>query len=81
MTEHEGLHTDFIISINEMGTLLDLVLVSVIRREATGGSVVKNQPAMQETQETQVQSLGREDPLEVGMATHFSMFAWKIPWT
>ena len=34
--------------------------------------VVKNPPAMQETQETQVQSLGQEDPLEKGMATHSS---------
>ena len=32
-------------------------------------------------QETQVQSLGREDPLEKEMATHSSTFAWKIPWT
>ena len=32
-------------------------------------------------QETQVQSLGREDPLEKGMATHSSILAWKIPWT
>ena len=32
-------------------------------------------------QETQVQSLGREDPLEEEMATHFSILAWKIPWT
>ena len=37
---------------------------------------VKNLPAMQGTQ---VQSLGREDPLEKGMATHFSILAWKIP--
>ena len=29
----------------------------------------------------QVQSLGQEDPLEVGMATHSSILAWKIPWT
>ena len=36
---------------------------------------------MQETQETWVQSLGREDPLEEGMATHSSILAWKIPWT
>ena len=35
-------------------------------------------PAMQETQ---VQSLGREDPLEKEMATHSSIFAWRIPWT
>ena len=36
---------------------------------------------MQETQETWVQSLGQEDPLEKEMATHFSITAWKIPWT
>ena len=45
------------------------------------GSVAKNPPAMQETQETQVQSLGQEDSLEEGMATHFSILAWSIPWT
>ena len=39
--------------------------------------IVKNLPAMQETQ---VQSLGQEDPLEKGMATHSSTLAWKIPW-
>ena len=32
-------------------------------------------------QETQVQSLGQEDPLEKGMATHSSILAWRIPWT
>ena len=42
---------------------------------------VKNVPAMQETQEMQVQSLGREDPLEEEMAAHSSIRAWKIPWT
>ena len=40
--------------------------------------IVKNLPAMQETQ---VQSLGQEHPLEKGMATHPSILAWKIPWT
>ena len=39
-----------------------------------------NLPAMQETQETRVQSLGWEDPLEEEMATHSSILAWKIPW-
>ena len=39
---------------------------------------VKRLPAMRETQ---VQSLGREDPLEEKMATHSSTLAWKIPWT
>ena len=38
----------------------------------------KNPPA---TQETQVQSLGREDPLEKEIATHSSILAWRIPWT
>ena len=39
--------------------------------------MVKHLPAMQETQ---VRSLGREDPLEKEMATHSSTLAWKIPW-
>ena len=43
--------------------------------------MVKNLSATQEAQETQVQSLGREDPLEEEMATHSSIFAWKILWT
>ena len=40
--------------------------------------MVKNLPAVQETQ---VQSLGREDPLEKEIATHFSILTWRIPWT
>ena len=36
---------------------------------------------MQETQETRIQSLGQEDPLEEKMAMHSSILAWKIPWT
>ena len=40
--------------------------------------MVKRLPAMQETQD---QSLSREDPLEKAMATHSSTLAWKIPWT
>ena len=47
-----------------------------------GGSLVaqmvKNLPAIQETW---VQSLSQEDPLEKAMATHSSIFAWEIPWT
>ena len=43
--------------------------------------LVKNPPAMQETPETVVQFLGREDPLEKGKATHSSILAWRIPWT
>ena len=41
----------------------------------------KNLPAVQDTQEMQVQSLGREDALEEGMATHSSILAWRTPWT
>ena len=41
---------------------------------------VKNQSAMQATQETQILSLGGEDPLEKEMATHFSIHVWKTPW-
>ena len=36
---------------------------------------------MQEMKETQVQSLGLEDPLEEEMATHSSILTWEIPWT
>ena len=43
------------------------------------GAVVKNPPAMQELQETWVQSLGLEDPLKDGTATHSSILAWRIP--
>ena len=39
---------------------------------------VKNLPAMQETR---VQSLGQKDPLNIGMVTHSSILAWRIPWT
>ena len=40
--------------------------------------IVNNLPAVHETQ---VQSLGWEDPLEKGMATHSKILAWRIPWT
>ena len=43
-----------------------------------GGSVVKNSPAIKETQ---VQSLGQEDFLEKEMATHFGILGWEILWT
>ena len=47
-----------------------------VTRGFLSGSVVKNPPAMQQTR---VQSLGREDPLEESMATHSSILAWRIP--
>ena len=43
-----------------------------------GAQLVKNPPAMQETW---VQSLSWEDPLEKGKATHSSLLAWRLPWT
>ena len=53
-------------------TLLGLLLASPVAQ------MVKNLPAIQETQ---VQSLGQEDPLEEGMATHSSILAWRMSWT
>ena len=43
--------------------------------------MVKRPPANKETEETWDRSLGGEDPLEKGMATHSSILAWRIPWT
>ena len=47
-------------------------------RASLVAQTVKNLPAMWATQ---VGSLGREDPLEEGKATHSSILAWRIPWT
>ena len=52
-------------------------LISVLRASLLA-QMVKNLPAMQETQ---VQSLGQEDPLEEEIATHSSILAWRIPRT
>ena len=46
------------------------------RMDFLGGTVDKNLPAIQETW---IRSLGQEDPLEKGMATHSSILAWRIP--
>ena len=43
--------------------------------------MVKNPPAVKETQDMLVHSLCREDSLEEGMATHSNILAWRIPWT
>ena len=59
-----------------MGTLLFYDLPNSLG--FPGGSVVRNLPAKQETR---VQSLGQEDPLEKEMATYSSILAWRIPWT
>ena len=47
-------------------------------RASLEAQMVKNPPAMRDTR---ARSLGREDPLEKGMATHSSTLAWRIPWT
>ena len=47
-------------------------------RASLVAQMVKNLPVIQETR---VQSLGQEDPLEKEMATHSNILAWKIPWT
>ena len=49
-----------------------------VLRASLVAQMVKNSPAMQETW---VPSLGQEEPLEKGMATHSNVLAWKIPWT
>ena len=63
-----------------------LLKVELCQHEEWEGSCpmaqqVKNSPAMQETSEAQVPSLGWEDPLEEEMATHSSILAWEILWT
>ena len=47
------------------------------RRASLAAQMIKSLPAVQETL---VQFLGREDPLEEGMATHSRIVAWRIPW-
>ena len=59
----------------ERGTI---VRGTLLNRASLVARRVKNLPAMQETG---VQSLGQEDPLEEGMATHSSILAQRIPWT
>ena len=48
-------------------------------RASSGGSAVKNPPAMQEPQKMQVLSLGQKDPLQEEMATHSCILAWESP--
>ena len=53
----------------------------ICKRASLGAQLVMNPLARQELQETQVRSLGGEDPLAEEMATHSSILAWEIPWT
>ena len=59
-------------------TLTHMILHIIIYRASLVAQMVKKLPEMWETR---VSSLGQEDPLEKGMATHSSIFAWRIPWT
>ena len=60
------------------GGYSSLQYMSLLQWASLMAQVVKNPPAMQETW---VRSLGWEDPLEKGKATHCSILAWRIPWT
>ena len=57
---------------------IHLIVNSTSIQGFPGGSVVKNLPA---SEETQVQSLGQEDPMEQETTTHSSILPWEIPWT
>ena len=54
---------------------------SLRHQGSPSSSAVKNLPTVQGLRETWIQSLGWEDPIEEGMATHSSVLAWRIPWT
>ena len=54
------------------------IVITSGRKGFLGGEVIKNPPANAGDREMQVQSLGWEDPLEEGMATHSSILAWEI---
>ena len=56
----------------------NIVCIYILYSTSLMAQMVKNLPVMQETW---VQSLGQEDPLEKGMATHSSILAWRIPWS
>ena len=81
LSRNPGLRTPGLSEFFQLHEIVNSLYLSPRQVELAGfpdGSVVKNLPAMQETQ---VQSLSQEDPLEEEMATHFSILAWRIPWT
>ena len=67
-------HSSFIL----LSQCLGQVEIAFSTASLVGVQMVKNLPAMQETG---VQALGREDPLEKAMAIHSSICLWRIPWT
>ena len=68
-SDHELLIAQFRLKLKKVGKTMGF----------PGGSAVDNLPAMQESQEMQMQPLGLEEPLEDSMATHSSILAWRIP--
>ena len=77
-SQWESLHCPIVCPILRSNVTVGFQVLQYFLRATLVVQTVKNLPAMQETQ---VQSLGREDPLEKEMATHSSILAWKIPWT
>ena len=76
ISPHKG---DSLFNLPPQGSSLYYLILSCAEEwTSMVAQMVKNLPPMQETQ---VQSLGQEDPLEKGIATHFSILAWRIPWT
>ena len=75
--EHFQIHHLYLWACCEMGQT-SFIKPKLIYRSFPCGSVVKNPSAKQETP---VRSLGREDPLEKGMATHYSILGGRTPWT
>ena len=73
LSPHPLSMTEYSISNSVFSNLSPLMLFG----DSLVAQMVKNSPAMQETW---VRSLGWEDPLEEGMATHCSVLAWRIPW-
>ena len=80
-----GLSVEFLSVLSQLGPQTCYTLHSVNKQGASPMAQWVNNPPAKEgdtgDQETQVRSLGREDPLEEEMATHSSILAWEIPWT
>ena len=76
ISPHKG---DSLFNLPPQGSSLYYLILSCSKEwTSMVAQMVKNLPPMQETQ---VQFLGQEDPVEKGIATHFSILAWRIPWT
>ena len=74
---HGSFYLNYIKLCNEQRCPHCVLLIYEITMTSLVAQTVKNPSAMQEAQ---VRSLGQEDPLEKGMATHSSVLAWRIPW-